>query len=132
MPLLEKLAETFRLSFRRARSKPSRYPLSLTGAELAQLKELLRSPGWAAYRSLLERYADLRAQRLLQPLPLDQTNIERGAIAALFEIAALPDQLLTHIGDQNGRQQHDGDNEPAADFSWAWGNSLFADRFRHP
>lgn len=104
---------------------------------MAQLKELLRSPGWAAYRRLLERYADLRAQRLLQPLPLDTTNIERGAIAALFEIAALPDQLLTHLGDHDARRTKGAANDraatdPGADFYWQWGAELWRDQFRHP
>jgi len=129
MPFLDAL----RLSFKRKApsAKGSPYPLSLSAREINSLKELLRSPGWAAYRSLLERYADLRAQRLLSALPLDQTNIERGAIAALFEIADLPDHLLKHIGEYDARKQHDGADEPA-DFSWAWGNDLFRDRFRVP
>ena len=122
---------------RRAKSAPtSPYPLSLRETELTALKELLRSPGWAAYRTLLERYAELRAQRLLQPLPLDQTNVERGAVAALFEVAALPDQLLKHIGDHDARRTSGpGANDTAdatADFHWQWGQALFADRFRHP
>ena len=100
---------------------------------MEQLKTLLRSPGWAAYRRLLERYADLRAQRLLQPLPLDQTNVERGAIAACFEIAALPDQLLKHLGDHDDRIKRDGANDATVpDFSWGWGHPLFADHFRKP
>ena len=125
----------FKLSFKRKVPSPkaSPYPLSLGMTEVNSLKELLRSPGWPAYRSLLERYANLRAQRLLQPLPLDQTNVERGAIAALFEIAALPDQLVKHIGDSDARANANSNAESGTpDFSWAWGNSLFADRFRHP
>lgn len=127
----------FRLSFKRKpkRAADNQYPLSLREGEITALKELLRSPGWQAYRNLLERYADLRAQRLLQPLPLDQTNIERGAIAALFEIAALPDQLLKHIGDADARRTNGDANDRADDshdFYWTWGQELFRDRFRHP
>src|SRR2546427_6160157 len=97
------LFRQFKLSFRRRAKSPtaSPFPLSLTATEVKQLKDLLCQPGWAAYRSLLERYAELRAQRLLQPLPLDQTNIERGAIAAVFELAALPDTLLQHLGEND-------------------------------
>lgn len=131
------LSRIFKLSFKR---KPKRagdnpYPLSLTTAEMAQLKELLRSPGWVAYRNLLERYADLRAQRLLQPLPPDATNVERGAILALFEIAALPDQLLKHLGDEHARTKRADGNDAAnatTDFYWQWGSEYFRDRFRHP
>ena len=127
----------FKLSFKRKRlsGTDNRFPLSLSATEANQLKELLRSPGWGAYRNLLERYANLRAQRLLQPLPLDQTNVERGAILALFEIAALPDQLLKHLGDHDDRLNRDGTNDRAADpadFTWAWGSELYRDRFRHP
>jgi len=71
----------------------------------------------------------------LQPLPLDQTNVERGAIAALFEIAALPDHLLTHIGDYDARLKRDGSHDDAdatSDFHWQWGNEYFRDRFRKP
>src|SRR5205809_122598 len=129
------LSQAFKLSFKRkARSgADNRYPLSLSATEVNQLKELLRAPGWAAYRTLLERYAELRAQRLLQPLPLDQTNVERGAIAAIFEIAALPDTLLKRLGDHDDRLKRDGaGNDPGTDFYWQWGAELFRDRFRHP
>lgn len=123
----------FKLSFRRKVPSPtsSQYPLSLTGAEWVALKELTASPGWAAFRSLLENYGSLRAQRLLTPLSLDQTNVERGAIAALFEIAALPETLIQHAKTLDARRAKLRPDEHA-EFAWQWGNPLFVDDFQNP
>ena len=138
---LKTLFRTFKLSFRRRAPSPpaNQYPLSLTGAEWVALKELLSSPGWAAYRALLENYANLRAQRLLQPLSLDATNVERGAVAALLEIAALPETLVQHVEALDARR-HKLAADDSSDLTWRWGNPLFADDFtrsnggssRHP
>ena len=127
----------FKLSFQRKAPslKDNRYPLSLSGTEINSLKELLRSQGWPTFRKLLERYGELRAQRLLTPLPPDATNVERGAIAAIFEIAALPDQLVKHIGEYDARRTNtDGANDNADDpaFYLGWGSEYFRDTFRHP
>src|SRR5258706_7379674 len=89
----------FRISFKRKEPLPkgSRFPLSLTGTEWVALKELVSSPAYLRYKAFLDNYAELRAQRLLQPLSLDATNTERGAVAAIFEIAVLPEAIIKHV-----------------------------------
>ena len=106
----------------------NQFPISLKAREWASLKALVESPDWVGFRAFLENYAALRAQKLLQPLTPDQTNIERGAIAAVFEVADLPEKLIAHFKEtQNAKRNGD---EPQ-DVSWFWGNSLFADQFRN-
>lgn len=129
--------DTLRLFRRKAPAQQvSQYPLSLSAEEWHQLVDLVAQPGWAAFRGLLERYASLRAQRLLTPLTHDQTNIERGAVAALIEMAALPEQLISRWREIEREQQRRRDDALAAadiaagnDFHWRWGSSLFADSF---
>ena len=130
----------FRLFSRRKTpsAEANRFPHSLQAKEWRQLADLVAHPAWEAYKKLLEHYGTIRAAKLLTPLPPDQTNIERGAVAALFEIAALPDILISHWKtieeEQRVRTERGLDDESARrnyDLSWRWGNSLFADDFRH-
>jgi hypothetical protein len=69
---------------------------------------------------------------LLTPLTPDQTNIERGAVAALFEIAALPELLISHYKELKDaeRERAADERDARSDFHWKWGNELFADDFR--
>jgi hypothetical protein len=95
------------------------------------LKTLVRSPEWASFRAFLEGYAELRAQRLLGSLSPEQTNLERGAIAAVFEIASLPEQVITQWEEYYARRKAANDpTDDTANFYWKWGNALFADDFR--
>lgn len=130
-PLVERLVQALKLSFKRKTpiQSGSKYPLSLTAAEWRLLKEAVDSPAWAGYKAFLEHYAEVRAQRLLQPLSLDQTNVERGAVAALFEVAALPEALIKHKEQLDARER---DSKPGADdpAEFHWGSPYFADQFR--
>ena len=135
------MAEPFSLRRLFARRKPpaakDRFPYSLKAREWEQLRSLVESPAWASYRALLEHYGTLRAEKLLTPLTPDQTNIERGAVAALFEIAALPELLISHYEDiKNAERQRAADARERATeheghkFHWQWGNDLFSDNFK--
>jgi len=124
-------------SRRKAPDKANRFPYSLKAKEWAQLQDLVQSPAWASYRALLEHYGTLRAEKLLTPLTPDQTNIERGAVAALFEIAALPELLISHYEDLKNAERkraadaRDRDEEREGHaFHWKWGNDLFSDNFQ--
>ena len=92
------------------------------------LAELVEHPAWAAFEALVEHTAEIHARRLLTTLPPDQTNVERGAIAALNEVAALPSLIVQHQKELN-RVKRTDDNDSAG-LTWAWGNSLFADDLR--
>lgn len=79
------------------------------------------------FRKLLESYGELRCQRLLQPIGIDQTNVERGAIAALFEMAALPDHIISRKQEIDDARVSDNES---ADLNWDWGNPLFYESYR--
>jgi len=89
------------------------------------------SPAWGGYKTLIEHYAELRAQRLLQPLSLDQTNVERGAVAALFEVAALPEAIIKHVKElDDARERTKPGADDTAESILRWGSPYYADDFR--
>lgn len=96
-------------------------------AQVRLLAELVEAPAWAAFEALVEYTAEIHARRLLTTLPLDQTNIERGAIAALNEVAALPSLIVNHQKELD-RVKRTDDNDNAG-LTWNWGNPLFTDHF---
>lgn len=131
--------QTFKRFFKRKTPSAlgSRFPLSLRAEQWAQLQALVQDPAWASYRALLEHYGTIHAFALLQPLSPDQTNVERGKVAALFEIAALPELLISHWKeierDRTKRERDERDRDElnrGYDFSWQFGNPLFSDDFR--
>ena len=51
----------------------------------------------------------------------------------VFELAALPDTLLKHLGDHDARIRTAADDDSdGLNFHWRWGNPLFRDSFRVP
>ena len=73
---------------------------------MALLAEWAREPSYQqAFRKLLDVYAESRLRRLCSLLPADQTNFERGAIAALTEVAALPETILTKENERVKRER---------------------------
>lgn len=97
---------------------------------MAALVQLLRQPDFQAFKRFLQRLQAYHVRRALSPLPPDQTNLERGAVAALTEITATLDYLIQqHL---NERKQHDGPaqhngSDPLREYAKRWGSPYHPD-----
>jgi hypothetical protein len=95
---------------------------------VAHLQEFRDSDAYDAFRFLVEAEAQLRAQRLLKPSTLEESNFERGVLYGFRHVYDVVDRTLearkTYAKLERQRDERPDTTGPAGQF---WGSDHFRD-----
>lgn len=114
----------FKLFSRRKVKWPEGSPFPrLERGQVQDLKELTASSGYEVYQQVLETTAELRAQRLLQPLSPEQYHFERGVLFAYVEMHDVVQRIINRQKELDEHGQRNEQQQP----SLHWGSANFID-----